>query len=497
MGSIEQPRFDAVKALAKYGIELEETLEDVGGVARALSKLYPKQVVSDHDTWKTGFWSMNQRLANPAIIFQPTSAEEVAIVLILCRAAQCKFAVKSGGHAAMKGASSADNGVTIDLARLNAVVLNEDKSIASIGPGNTWARVCQQLDPHGLGVAGGRAGDVGAGGYTLGGGISFFASAQGWGCDNVRTFELVTADGSIISVTHSSHPDLYWALRGGGPNFGIVTRFDYETFPQGDIFAGSLYYDYEEKDNAINAFNTYSNHGDPKAATWFSIMTHKGKKLICALAMYADPHPDVKTLQPYLSIPNFGTSAKVRSMADMVHEVAEVNVKGHRQNYTNHTYKFDADFVSWLADTYWAEMDKAGEFFETQQGCLFLLQIITKEAVALMQRNGGNCLPFNEQDAPYLNVLTPTAWLKEEDDEAVMTFVKKLHGLAIEEGKRRGLYTDYVYMNYASAHQDVLKGYGEENYEKLRAIAAKHDPEEVFQKLRNGYFKFGGAPAPL
>tara|TARA_R110002003_G_scaffold171_13_gene14005 strand:+ start:44484 stop:45806 length:1323 start_codon:yes stop_codon:yes gene_type:complete len=439
---------------------------------------------------------MYQRIPNPALIFQPISAREIAVAVILCRAAQCKFAVKSGGHAAMKGASSADGGVTIDLKNLGGVILNEDKSIASIGAGNTWEQVFKSLEKDGLGVAGGRAGDVGAGGYTLGGGISFFASALGWGCDNVRNFELVSADGDILNVNYESYPDLYWALRGGGPNFGIVTRFDYETFPQGDIFAGSIYYDHEHKDAVIQAFNTYSNHGDPKAATWLSVVNTKGKKMLAALAMYADPHPDAETLQPYLRIPNFGTSAKVRSMADMVHDIAVVNVKDHRQNYTNHTFKFDADFVSWLADMYWKEMEENGESFETKQGCVLVLQFITKEAVALMQRNGGNCLPLKEDEAPYLNVLMPSAWCDEKDDELVMTMVKKVFGLAIEEGKRRGLYVDYVYMNYASGHQDVLKGYGEENYGQLKAVAAKYDPEEVFQKLRHGYFKFGGAPEP-
>ncbi|KAF2026435.1 FAD binding domain protein [Setomelanomma holmii] len=497
MGSSQQPQFDAAKALAKHEVRMDEIPQDVKSVNDVLSKLYPKRVISsslEQQLWKQSYWSMHQREANPSLVFQPASAQEVAVALILCRAAQCKFSVKSGGHAAMRGASSADGGVTIDLANLNGVVLNENKSIASIGAGNRWEYVFKELDKYGVGVAGGRAGDVGAGGYTLGGGISFFASAQGWGCDNVRNYELVTADGEILNVTYESYPDLFWALRGGGPNFGIVTRFDYETFPQTDIFAGSMFYDYEHKDAVIKAFNTYSNHGDPKAATWLSIVNSKGKKLMSALAMYADPHPDAKVLQPYLSIPSIGKTAKVRSMADMVHEIAEVNVKDHRQNYTNHTFKFDSNFVSWLADMFWEEMEDNGESFETKQGCILLLQFITKEAVTLMQRNGGNCLSLKPEEAPYLNVLMPSAWCDEKDDEVVMSMVKKIFDLAITEGKRRELYVDYIYMNYASAHQDVLKGYGEENYNQLKAIAEKYDPEGVFQKLRSGYFKFGGAP---
>jgi FAD/FMN-containing dehydrogenase len=450
---------------------------------------------SEHETWKTAsFWSTHQYSPNPALVFQPSSAREVAIAVLLCRAAECKFAVKSGGHAAMKGASSVEGGVVLDMKNFNTVVLNDDKSIASIGTGNRWEQVFMELERYGLGVAGGRAGDVGVGGYTLGGGISFFASAQGWGCDTVQNYELVTANGDILNVNYKSYPDLYWALRGGGNNFGIVTRFDYETFPQGDVFAGSLVYDHEHKNAVIEAFNTFSNHGDPEAATWLTIAYNNKRKLISALTMYADPNPSAEVLKPYLAVPALHSTAKVRSMADMVHEIAKVNVQEHRQNYTNHTFKFDADFVSWLAEIYWEEIEGVDEIYESDQACVIVLQIYTKEAVALMQRNGGNCLSLKEDEAPYLNVLIPSAWKHEKDDEVVASLVNRISDLAVEEGKRQGLYKEFKYMNYSSANQDVLRGYGKENYERLKGIAAKYDPDQVFQKLMPGYFKFDGAP---
>lgn len=395
----------------------------------------------------------------------------------------------------MKGASSIDKGIVLDLKNLDCVEFNEDKSIVRLGTGNRWERVFEIIGKEGLGVAGGRAGDVGVGGYTLGGGISFFASATGWGCDTVRNFELVTANGAILNVTHETYPDLFWALRGGGTNFGIVTAFDYETFPQADIFAGSVLYAHEEAGAAIKAFTAYAHDADPKAATWFTVAMFEGKKLISALAMYADPNPDAEFLKPYLAIPSLHSTVKVRSMADMVHEVAEVNVKDHRQDYTNHTFKFDADFVSWLANLYWEVMGPSLESYETKQGAALVLQIYTKESVAKMQRNGGNCLPLREEDAPYLNVLTPSAWLHEKDDELVFGLKSKIHALAVQEGKKRGLYVEFKYMNYASRTQDVLKGYGKANYDRLKLIATKYDPEGVFQTLMPGYFKFGGAPA--
>lgn len=394
----------------------------------------------------------------------------------------------------MKNASSVDGGIVFDMKNFNMVKLNEDKSIASLGPGNRWETVFRELDNHGIGVAGGRAGDVGVGGYTVGGGISFFASARGWGCDTVRNFELVTALGEIFDVNYQSHPDLYWALRGGGNNFGIVTRFDYETFPQSDVFAGSLLYEHKHKDAAIAAFATYSNHGDPKAATWFCPAYNDGHKLISVLAMYADPHPEAEVLKPYLSIPTLHHGAKVRSMADIVKEVADVNVKEHRQTYTNITFKFDQDFVSWLSDLFWEEIPAIHDNYESKQGYVLTFQVYTKEAVGHMQRNGGNCLGLTVEEAPYLNVLSPCAWIHAEDDKKVKEITDKLFGQMVKEGKRRGLYKEFIYMNYAAPGQDVLKGYGQENYDRLKSIAEKYDPEQVFQKLMPGYFKFGGAP---
>jgi FAD/FMN-containing dehydrogenase len=309
----------------------------------------------------------------------------------------------------------------------------------------------------------------------------------------VRNYELVTASGSIINVNLENYPDLYWALRGGGNNFGVVSRFDYETFPQGDVFAGSLLYDYDHRYAAIKAFATYSTHGDAKAATWFTLVVSEGRKLISALAMYADPNPDAAVLKPYLAVPALHSTAKVRSLADMTIEVAE-QVKDHRQCYMNHTFKFDTDFVAWLADMYWNELDKLGEVYEGKQGYCFVFQVYPKEAIAMMRRNGGNCLPLREDEAPYLNVMIPSAWLHEKDDQLVMDFSNRIFDMAIEEGKKRGLYVDFKYMNYAAVNQDVLKGYGKENYDRLQAIAEKYDPDQVFQKLSPGYFKFGGPP---
>lgn len=123
----------------------------------------------------------------------------MSLAVLTFRVTQCKFAVKSGGHAAFAGASNIDNGVTIDLINLNQISLSSDKTQVSVGPGNVWYDVYNHLQPHNVTVIGGRVSAIGVGGLTLGGGMSFFSSQHGWACDNVNSFEVL--------------PTLYYASR--------------------------------------------------------------------------------------------------------------------------------------------------------------------------------------------------------------------------------------------------------------------------------------------
>jgi FAD/FMN-containing dehydrogenase len=138
-------------------------------------------------------------------------------------------------------ASNVQGGVTIDLGALNSIDLNADQSIVSIGPGAVWDAVYAKLEPLGLSVAGGRIGGVGVGGLTVGGGLSYFGPQHGWTCDTASAFEVVLADGSVVTATEEDHSDLFYGLQGGGNNFGIVTRIDFVTFDQGPLWFATTY----------------------------------------------------------------------------------------------------------------------------------------------------------------------------------------------------------------------------------------------------------------
>jgi FAD/FMN-containing dehydrogenase len=142
---------------------------------------------------------VQQEEVQPHCVFRPTVNTEVSTAVLLSRFTGCAFAARSGGHAAFTGASSNPGGISIWFKDMNEVTLNEDKSVASIGPGNNWLSVYSTLEPYGLATVGGRAASIGVGGFLLGGGISYHSNLYGWACDNVESFEVTFFSHSIYN----------------------------------------------------------------------------------------------------------------------------------------------------------------------------------------------------------------------------------------------------------------------------------------------------------
>ena len=138
------------------------------------------------------------------------------------------------------GAQSTDDGVFISMSGLNSKVMTQGNKVAQIGSGQTWLDVYTWASSYGVGVAGGRYGQVGVGGLLTGGGINYFGNRVGWSMNTLVGCEVVLGDGRILEVSSSSHPDLFWALKGGNNNFGIITRFDMSTIPITSAFAGGI-----------------------------------------------------------------------------------------------------------------------------------------------------------------------------------------------------------------------------------------------------------------
>jgi FAD/FMN-containing dehydrogenase len=175
---------------------------------------------------------------SPVAVVRPADAADVATAVGFARDAGLELSVRSGGHDSL-GRSTNDDGVVIDLRSLADVEIAGD--LVTIGSGAVWGEVAAALAPHGLAISSGDTKTVGVGGLTLGGGVGWFVRLWGLAIDSLVSAQVVLADGRVVTASETSEPDLFWAIRGGGGNFGVVTRFTFRAHPLPDgVVSGAI-----------------------------------------------------------------------------------------------------------------------------------------------------------------------------------------------------------------------------------------------------------------
>src|SRR6185503_8554482 len=191
---------------------------------------------------------------HPALIARPATTADVAKAVSFARAHGLLTAVKGGGHS-ISGQSSCDGGMMIDTSRMRDVQVDKTARLAKAQGGVLLAELDAKSQEAGLVTPLGTAADTGIAGLTLGGGQGRLQRLYGLSCDNVRAYELVTSDGKVLKVTAHENPELFWALRGGGGNFGVVTNFEYQLHPlDHPVLAGTKLYPYEQARSVLEAY---------------------------------------------------------------------------------------------------------------------------------------------------------------------------------------------------------------------------------------------------
>ncbi|ROW14174.1 hypothetical protein VPNG_04282 [Cytospora leucostoma] len=451
------------------------------------------------------FWSAQQSNTTPACLFLPVQSKEVSAAILLSRLTQCPFAVKSGGHAAFKGASNVENGLTIDLARLNQVNLSQSGDIVSIGTGNTWNDVYTALEPYNRIAVGGRVASVGVGGLTLGGGLSFFSNKYGFACDNIANYEVVTASGEILNANETSHPNLYWALRGGGNNFGVVTRLDAYAYPQGQMWGGNLVFSISANTSLIQNLVTFGRgrngtFEDPNAAVIlaFAYDTTSGSWLAVtslenAVAQPNGSHPAV--FDGFFDIPDIlADSTENNSLSNITLDLDVVSPYGYRDTYWQITLLLDERIMSAVLEIWYEETEVLVSLLGSEtQVPSFDFQVITEPQLEHMHRAGGNALGL-DYSGPLVSAHWTYMWDDASKDSAIFRAYQRVLVRAKAAGELLGLNHRYIYMNYASQFQDPISGYGPESKARLLEVSKTYDPEGVFQDLQPGYFKLDKGP---
>ncbi|KAI8965117.1 hypothetical protein F5Y11DRAFT_36641 [Daldinia sp. FL1419] len=450
-----------------------------------LSSTFPDRVtVSSHTQYESQTrqpWCQNCWL--PAACFvRPKDAKEVAEVFRIVKKTDAKFAVRSGGHNFNPGFSSVYNGILIDLRDLKTLEIGGE-GILRAGAGNTWGNVYAYLDEKDLSAVGGRQSDVGISGYLLGGGMPAFPNLHGFAADSVKNFEVVLADSTIVNANADENADLYRALKGGGSNFGIVTRFDIQTYPAITLQYNVLMYDpsgYEEVLRAtVEAQEAMET--DPKLGMFASI----NPTFIAIGIYYADSEAkQPKAIETFLNLKSLMQAAVPTTKGTIKSLVESIGILGpsSRRLTATTTTKFSNAFYVQVHNL-WLESAKK---YKEINSLWYNIQPTSTIAVQIGEDRSGNSLGLEKVPQTWWSLVAE--WSEESNDtaaaHALEEFTKDVEQLA----KEQGLYLDFKFMNDAEFSQKVLSSYGAENLKRLQEVSAKYDPDRLFQRLQNGGF---------
>jgi FAD/FMN-containing dehydrogenase len=413
----------------------------------------------------------------PAVIAVCTSPEDVVTALAEARRDGFEVAVRAGGHS-VAGACLNDGGTVIDVRSMNGVEVDRDTRRARVGAGATWAELDRATQAHGLATTGGRVSTTGVAGLTLGGGSGWLERSYGLACDNLASVDLVTADGSRVTTSASQHPELFWALHGGGGNFGIVTSLEFDLHPVGpEVYAGLMLWDADDADDVARAFrDLVADAPDalgpglimfPGPPEEFVPVHLHGRPVVAVAGMWADDPAEgqaafapFRELDPEVDLFGLMPYVEFQSMID--------DAPGNR-NY-------------WTADHHDTFPDKALDVF-VQHG----RNPASELDQLLLVPWGGAIARLDAADTPLALrgsgwVTHPFAvWEDAEDDEA---------NIAWARGFRRDIApfaNGGVYLNFIGSEGEdrVRAAFGERNYTRLQQVKAEFDPDNVLHGNQN------------
>ncbi|KAL3469301.1 FAD-binding domain-containing protein [Aspergillus californicus] len=451
----------------------------------------------EFNTLNTSYLSALESDITPACIFCPRSAEDVSkflkIIAPLATCGEAEFAIKGAGQQPLPGCANVEAGITLDLSLLTGVDV-KDTSV-SIAAGERWGDVYKALEGKNCGVCGSRSSRGGIGGLALAGGLSFFSSREGFISDNVLAYEIVLAPGKIVNASATENPDLWRALRGGGNNFGIVTRYEVRTFEQGPFWCGSVYYFQPSFTQQIDALVAELTAPDATDETHLMISVGYASQfgqVMCQNQVYYTRETETlpTALQPFTDIqPKLDqiSSLRIQGLKAAAGEQAAVAMDQQRCAYMNTTVKADAAILKAAADMYTAALEP----IKGLEGvvCSLTLQPYATSLLKKSSSQGGNSLGLTSDDGPLVSVLLLTYWKNKSDDAQIIGLMKGTLERIDQEAQQRNLAVPFKYLNYAFNFQDPIASYGAENKAKLQEVARKYDPEGVFQKHVPGGFK--------
>ena len=420
---------------------------------------------------------------HPGLVVRCTGTADVIDAVDFAREHGLEVTVRGGGHS-IAGLSSSEGGMVIDLALMNGVEIDPDARLATVQGGSLWGDVDREAQAFGLATPGGVVSDTGVAGLTLGGGYGWLRRKCGLSCDNVVSARIVCADGQVRTASEDSNPDLYWALRGGGGNFGVVTSFTFRLHPVGPIvaFAG-VFYPLEDAPSVLRGFRAYAADAPDEVTAEAVAITmpadphlpeaiHDRQCLIAAAVHAGDPGSGMAGLQPLREL---GTP-----LADISQPMPFVAVQS----------AFDPFFPRGALQSYWKSLylrelsDEAIDLIAARalERPAPLVLFALFQMGGAVDRPGSEDTAFSERSAPYMLSIDGN-WDDPAENAANVAWVRERWAELNTFG------TGATYLNFTGLSDEAVDVGVEDafgrNLRRLAEVKATYDPENFFRRNPN------------
>jgi FAD/FMN-containing dehydrogenase len=416
--------------------------------------------------------------AHPAAVARCTSTADVAAVVRYAADTGTPLALRGGGHS-VPGFGTADDAVVADMSAMQSVEVDDGRRTATAAGGTTWGRFNDVTAAHGMATTGGIISTTGIGGLTLGGGIGYLSRGYGLSADNLVEAEVVTADGSVRTASEAQNADLFWALRGGGGNFGAVTSFTYRLHPVTTIVGGPMFFELDDAQALLEHYRSYIATAPREFGGFPAFQIAPPLPFI----------PEDRVGRPHFLLVFFWDGPEdegmriAQSFRDVAQPVAEAvgpvpypalnsAFDGLYPAGLRHYWK--AAYVGDLTDAAIAAHLEHGPQAPTVHSTVHLYPID-----GAVHDVPADATAFGHRDASFAAVIVG-AWPDGADDERGTRWVRDYYAAIAPHSQPGG------YVNFASSDDQgkVAENYGA-NYGRLREVKRRYDPENLFRFNQN------------
>lgn len=409
----------------------------------------------------------------PAAIVRCAGTADVQDALALAREHGLPVAVKGGGHN-VAGRAVCDGGLMIDFSLMRGIMVDPRARIARAQPGATWGGFNRETQVHGLATTGGIVSTTGIAGLTLGGGLGWLMGKYGLAVDNLRSAEVVLADGRVLRASQDENPDLFWALRGGGGNFGVVTQFEYALHPVGPLVTGGIVaFPFDQARTVLRSFREFT-AGLPDEITVFCGLIHapdgSGAKLAAVVACHCGPlEAGEAALAP---VRRFGTPV-MDALGSIPYTaqntLLDAGFPAGARNY------WKSSFLSALTDDV---IDLAVERFAACPSPMS--GMVLEHFHGAATRVAPTATAFGHRSEGY-NLLVAAEWMDRDEDGPNTAWARETFA-ALAPAMVPATYVNYMGDDESAGR--VSEAYGV-NFARLQELKRRYDPENAFHLNQN------------